>query len=65
MGSGIHRSDDGPKNGPKLVTFVINCVANCVVHDGTPMDASIDYAKREQQITLRNSIKYQKALNFK
>ena len=22
----VHRSDDGPKNGSKLVTFVMNCV---------------------------------------
>ena len=29
-----YRSDDGPKNGSKLVTFVINCVVN----DGTPLD---------------------------
>ena len=60
MGSGTHRSDDGPKNGPKLVTFVINCV----VHDGTPMDTFIDSPERGQQTTLRHSIKYQKALTF-
>jgi len=61
MDSGIHRSDDGPKNGPKLVAFVINCV----VHDGTPLDTFIDSPKRRQQITLRHSMKYQKALAFK
>ena len=61
MGSGIHRSDDGPKNGPKLVTFVINCL----VHDGNHMDTFNDYPKRGQQITLRHSIKYQKAPTFK
>jgi hypothetical protein len=30
--------DDGPKNVPKLVT----CVINCVVHDGTPVDTCIN-----------------------
>jgi hypothetical protein len=33
----VYRSDDSPKNGPKLTTFVINCV----VHNGTPSDAFI------------------------
>jgi len=51
MGSGIHRSVDGPTNEPKLVTFVINCV----VYDGPPMDTFIDSPKRGQQITLHTA----------
>lgn len=34
----MYKSDDGPRNGPNLVTFVINCL----LHDGTPMDTFID-----------------------
>ena len=34
----MYRSDDGPENGPKLLTFVIHCD----VHDGTSLDTSID-----------------------
>jgi len=37
MGSG-----DGPKNGPKLVIFVINCV----LRHGTPLDTFIDLSKK-------------------
>jgi hypothetical protein len=33
----IYRSDAGPKNGPKIITFVINCV----VYDLTPLDTYI------------------------
>lgn len=36
-------SVDGPKNGPELVIFVINCV---VCH-GIPLDTFIDLSKRE------------------
>ena len=39
MGSG-----DGPKNGPELVIFVINCV----VRHGTPLDTFIDLSKTEK-----------------
>jgi hypothetical protein len=34
----VYRSDDGPKNGRKLLTFVIDCF----VHDRTPLDIFID-----------------------
>jgi hypothetical protein len=34
----VYRSDDGAKNGPKLVSFVINCV----VHYITPLVTCID-----------------------
>ena len=33
----VYRSDDGPRNRPKLVAFVINCV----LHDGTLLDTFI------------------------
>ena len=36
--SAIYRSDDGPKNGRKLLTFV----TECVVHDRTPLSTFID-----------------------
>jgi len=34
----VYKSDDGPKNGSKLVSFVINCV----VHYRTPLGTCID-----------------------
>jgi len=34
----VYKSDDGPKNGRKLVIFVINCV----VYDVTPFDTFME-----------------------
>jgi len=49
----VYRSDDGPKNVPKLATVAINCF----VPDGTPLDTFIPNFHLKTLIILRDGTK--------
>jgi hypothetical protein len=52
----VYRSDDGPKNGLKLVTFVINCVV-------TTLDTFIEL--RTTEISGQTAVQLVEALFYK